>query len=861
MENIENVDNRIETETVNSSEHSETENTSASSSDFKEKNASGNFSDFTETKNTSTSSSDWTKKLFFDRSFSAKLILADDKTKEYYASIASELLKYDKVKSKTSWNGVSFVAGRSRIAYLSITGKTLCLYLSVDPDLYSDGKYKVKNVGDVKNKAKTPSMLKIKSDGAKRRALSLITVAADNYGLTFSGGDKDYVDPSNFKTDSFNNLITRGLVRILRKKTVTSSPAVEDLADKNFDEETEEVAVTSEKPGVYEDTVKTIDALVSRHGVYNEILESFAEGLGKIGLTRKKILRSVDEIWVKAVEDCIPSLDELIRNPNHFIAETEEVLPIELTKKISGRSITHLGRHTDYLTRDDDGDITPMKMLNVFRDDSVLTYENKFLNTLIARLYSFVSKRCKTAREYGADEVIDCFDFENSFNFGPGKGRIRISVEYSERNLDKDVKNVLSGTGLWARVERLNDIVAGYLNSPFVKSMDKNYVHPPILRTNAIIKNKYFRECLALWEFIESYDDAGYGIVASETVKIVSDEYVRQTYADAAALYLEFRYNARNEEFEETTQKEYKPVYKPENADFDDYEEVFTEDGIEKVSSDDTDFALRVALLADVEENETELKPSTTLRKTFHAKIRLADESLKENFAEISNEFLKYKKVKMRQSKRFASYTFGRNVLARAIAGEKSIKLYFALPFTNAENKYNLKQADKAGFDDTPSMLTVRSRRSLKYAKELISVMAEKFSLVLSKKETTLIRASDYAYMPIADMIEKGWVKVRANPRFVSEDVVSFGPTRKEITAINAERVEKQAVPETRAPLEKVSVDDLHVYNVGSKRSLTERLSKMVVPDANYSKPTEYGIDDASGFLKDEQIDEKSDES
>lgn len=29
----------------------------------------------------------------------------------------------------------------------------------------------------------------------------------------------------------------------------------------------------------------------------------------------------------------------------------------------------------------------------------------------------------------------------------------------------------------------------------FVKSMDRNFVRPPIMRTNAIIKNKYFREC------------------------------------------------------------------------------------------------------------------------------------------------------------------------------------------------------------------------------------------------------------------------------------------------------------------------------------------------------------------------------
>ena len=801
---------------------------------------------------------DWTKKLFFDRSFSAKLILSDDKVKEYYADIASELLKYAKVKSKTSWNGVSFVAGRSRIAYVSIVGKTLCLYLSIDPEQYSEGKYRVKNVGEVKNKAKTPSLLKIKSDGAKRYAVTLIAKTAENFGLSIKDTDGKLVDASNFKTDTFNNLITRGLVRILRNKK-TVAPSVEQLADPDYDPdgeaESSENPVAEVKLGAYDDTVKSLDELASRHGVYDEILESLSEGYGKIGLTNRKMLRSVDEIWVRAIEDCLPALDELIRNPNHYIAETEEVLPIELTKKISGRSITHLGRHTDYLTENSDGEITPTKMLNIFRDDSVLTYENKFLNTLVNRLYSFVAKRYKVAKEYGADEVIDCFEYENSFTHGDGKGKIKISIEYSERNLDKDVKNVLVGTGLWNRVERLYSVVTGYLGSSFIKTMDKNFVRPPIMRTNAIIKNKYFRSCLALWEFIESYDDAGYGVTSQETVKTVSNEYVRQTYVNASALYLEFRKNAENEEFAVTRQKEYKPVYKPENTVFEGEKETFEEDKIERVSSEDTDFALRVAMFADewIEQNDPKIE-STGLRKTFHAKIRLADQALKENFAYISNELLKYDRVKMRHSRRFATYSYGRTTLCKIVVSEKSLKLYLGIDPDGLDSRYNVKNAsEKPGFVDTPSMLLVRSRRSLKYAKELIDALAEDFGLTLSKKETILVKASDYATEPLADMIEKGWIKVTENPRFKSETAISFGPHRKEITAINAEQVKKNVVLEASSLEQNVSADVSASPAVKVQPSAAERLKGIVRPEGNYAKPTEYGLDDPSGFLSDEK--------
>ncbi|HBJ18768.1 MAG TPA: hypothetical protein DDY70_03360, partial [Clostridiales bacterium] len=144
----------------------------------------------------------------------------------------------------------------------------------------------------------------------------------------------------------------------------------------------EETAAVEKIPGTYEDTVATADALLSRHGVYRDLSLALSEGVGQVEFTKKHMLRAIDEIWVRAVEDAVGALDRLIRNPNHFIAETEEVLPIEMTKKITGRSIAHLSRHTNYLSTDDGGGITPTKMLNIFRDDSLLTYENKFLNTL-----------------------------------------------------------------------------------------------------------------------------------------------------------------------------------------------------------------------------------------------------------------------------------------------------------------------------------------------------------------------------------------------------------------------------------------------------------------------------------------------
>ena len=872
------------------------------------------------TENSSAAFSGWVQKLRFDRSFTAKLILSDEKVKEYYAEIASEILGFEKVRSKTSWSGVSFSAGRERFASVAFVGKTLCLYLAIDPATLGEGKYKAKNVENVKKRAKTPSMLRIKSDGAKRYALRLIAVAAENFGLKQREVPLPPVDPSHFRTDSFNNLVTRGLIRILRYK---QNPAAED-PDSASSQEVDSVGTVDsvgsagiggsggidgsvgafagafvggeaveERPlGAYDDTVFTTNELFSRHGVFNDIIAALSEGEGKASFSEKLMLRSIDEIWVRAIEDCVHSLDELIRNPNHFIAETEEVLPIELTKRITGRSVAHLCRHTDYISSNDKGEVTPTKMLNVFRDDSILTYENKFLNTLINRLYAFVGKRYAVLKDKGADERMQTLEFENAFPIGEGKARVRVCVEYSERYGGTDAKKVLEGSGLMARVERIYAIVTGYVNSSFAKEMDKNFIRPPVMRTNAIIKNKYFRECLALWEFIESYDDSGYGVMVDEKKKEISSDYAKELYKDAAMLYFIFRRNM-DEGYGEDEKREYRvvpDVVMPDIVVPEEYREEFERENY----ACDTDFDdVNLSLLAALAADELSVGKLPVYRKSFAERLCDSDEMMKIAFAEICNEMSGYRSVKLRYSRKCATLRRGRTPLVRIAVAGKSLKMYFALECAGIPEKYRAKDASKfKRYADTPSYIRIRSARSLKYALRICDLLAEKYELVLSKKpvveidpdelnyeyfglvgktaeelrikaekartaeEATAAEAekaaesdekeSDFSHGETEDIFEK----VAAEVDYPTVDV-SFGPKKNEVADKEARLVEELAVKESghvfeeeKPPVPEESDD------VSKAAELIEGLERV---ESDYNKPTDFGLDDSSGFISDEK--------
>ena len=492
---------------------------------------------------------DWIDKLRYSRSFMAKLILSDNAVKEYYAAITARLLSYQKVRSKTGWNGVSFFAGRESIAKITISGKTLCVYLAFQPDEEEGVKYKAKDVSYKRKYQKTPSLYKIKSNGALNHCLKIIDAIAAKLDLVMRT-DTPQVFTSAFRQDSFNNLVTRGLIRLLKSKQRSEKRDEEGQVEEEKIDNVEK-AETEGEPifGAFEDADKTVTDLVGRYKVFGDILGAMSSGNAKTRLSQMYMLRCIDETWIKAVEESLPALDELIRNPSHFIAETEEILPIEMTKKITSRSVAHLSRHTDLISKVEGDTVTPIKMLNVFREDSILTYENKFLNTLIYKLFIFVNSRYNTALNYGVDEKVTAIEFEDKFYHDEYKAKVKINVELSkksngEERSEEERINRITQSDLWQRVSRLNDVVAAYRSSDFCLAMGTHYVRPPVIRTNAILKNKYFRQCLALWEFIESYEDDGFGFSVGETVLATPDAYVKQLYEQSAIAYFVFRHNA-----------------------------------------------------------------------------------------------------------------------------------------------------------------------------------------------------------------------------------------------------------------------------------------------------------------------------
>lgn len=106
--------------------------------------------------------------------FNEKLQNAPLLTQERYAAIKEHILSAGGVSLIESKTHHALKQGRNRIAKISLSGKTLRVYLPLNPDEYADSKYKFTSVEGVKAHANYPMLIKLTSDRKVKHAKELI---------------------------------------------------------------------------------------------------------------------------------------------------------------------------------------------------------------------------------------------------------------------------------------------------------------------------------------------------------------------------------------------------------------------------------------------------------------------------------------------------------------------------------------------------------------------------------------------------------------------------------------------------------------------------------------------------------------
>ena len=282
--------------------------------------------------------------------------------------------------------------------------------------------------------------------------------------------------------------------------------------------------------GVYEKMIGNLPPEVSEDKNYQYFYNLLETGNNYCKFYTSKMVKEIDEEWVSAIEEAIPSIQKVVANPRKFIEEEREIVNIAMAKSVTPEAVQHLMQHSNMVNHiKDDGTVIPNRILSVFKEESLNTYENRFICTLVLELQNFINKRFNVIFDNSKDERGTFFEMESLVDNYTEVIDYKLEIKIREKQTDID--NEEENIGVFTRISMLHKQINTLAASGFITTMKKfPLVRHPIVKTNAIGKNIYYKACHKLWNYIHAYDRIGYKIDMAKLEPVITREFERDIY-------------------------------------------------------------------------------------------------------------------------------------------------------------------------------------------------------------------------------------------------------------------------------------------------------------------------------------------
>lgn len=211
-----------------------------------------------------------------------------------------------------------------------------------------------------------------------------------------------------------------------------------------------------------------------------------------------------EDLWVEMMENTLEYLDNILRNPMRLIINEEEVVKIEKIKKVTVEAIKHLSKNAGFIEDvDENGDVQPGKLLNVFKEETFNTYENRFIYTLIQKMI-FIIRREK--KRLAQDKTTNSNEFKKMNYVGSSyNGKNKVDIEILLTAASENTTAVEEKKDLLERIKMLEKEVVGLTLTSTYQALEQENVSlitPPLKKTNMILKNVNFQYAVKLWDFL-----------------------------------------------------------------------------------------------------------------------------------------------------------------------------------------------------------------------------------------------------------------------------------------------------------------------------------------------------------------------
>ena len=245
----------------------------------------------------------------------------------------------------------------------------------------------------------------------------------------------------------------------------------------------------------------------------------------------------IDYKWLDVLEDTLPNLDKIIRNPRRFIIQEEDVVIVEKTKRVSQETIKHLAQHCENIQDiDENGDVVPKKLLNVRKEDTTDLYENRFIYTLVTRLDDFINRQLENLDLTSNREIKRKVSYKAETQIE--NKNINIELKMNEQNL---IELDEEGSNYKNRILSCYEIIKGFKSTEMIKELiGCTLVKSPIRKTNLILRQPDFQKAFILWEYLDDFEFKDPKVVSfdriTNTTKETKDEFTLGYFINDNAL-------------------------------------------------------------------------------------------------------------------------------------------------------------------------------------------------------------------------------------------------------------------------------------------------------------------------------------
>ena len=267
-----------------------------------------------------------------------------------------------------------------------------------------------------------------------------------------------------------------------------------------------------------------------------------AEAAGEGSLSVTRMICTVDEAWIDAIEKGLVHIEKAIKEDRQFIYSNGEVIPIEKVKHVSKDSVEHLARHAELITRAPEGeDIIPDKLYTVERLSDYAVYENRFLYMLLCYLRDFVTLRYQKILELtGRYDGSLVLSHEAAI-----LGRtVTVKLELEDKRPDDPYLRAHNPAAAFLdRMDLILKTVVAFLATPLMESAGKAaMLKPPITKTNVLKMDNNFKGALALYDYIIAYEGDGYTVTEDKRIVPSFGDALREDLAEAELLLADMTY-------------------------------------------------------------------------------------------------------------------------------------------------------------------------------------------------------------------------------------------------------------------------------------------------------------------------------